>query len=399
MPSPVKIAIFISHPIQHFCPQFAGFSKLPWCSIKVFFASALGLKSYVDPSFGKEISWGNLGLDEFDHVFLNGDQVLRSTTSIDAVTVSSELDLYQPDVIITYGYFHKFCIRARNWAAAKNIPVALISDSENRRSRSLVKKLGKKVVLSSKFKKIQYFLSVGDANEEYYAGYGVDLNKIIRQPFPIDIVNYEKAFQNKELLARQKRKELGISEEAVVCSVVGKIKSFKRQQDIVRALQLLQAKTQVVLLVVGTGPDEEVVRNLSASLKNHQVIFTGFVYPEQLPEYYAVTDVYIHPSEMDAHSLAISEAVYMGCPVLLSDKCGSYGPTDDVQPGANGFVFPVGNTAALANLLSVLIQHPELRNEFSAKSRNIGVENQKLAHGGALRMLVNRVLFQKEMNR
>lgn len=392
----IKVAIFISHPIQHFCPQFAGFSQLPWCKVKVFFASALGYKSYVDPSFGKEISWGNLGLEKFDHTFLNGEQVLKSTSSLDASTVKDELDAYKPDVIIIYGYFHSFCIRAKKWAAENNIPVALISDSENRRKRSSLVKLVKKVVLSIKFKKIQYFLSVGDANEEYYATYGVDLNKIIRQPFPIDIALYEKAFNDKENLARQKRSELNIAEDAFVCSVVGKIKSFKRQQDIVQALKQINVQKQVVLLVVGTGPDEEVVKNLATSLTYHKVIFTGFVYPEQLPEYYAVTDVYIHPSERDAHSLAISEAVYMGCPVLLSDKCGSFGPTDDVQPGTNGFVFPMGNAMALAKLLAVFINNDELRQEFSVKSRSIAIVNQQLAHGGALHTLVNRVLFQKE---
>jgi glycosyltransferase involved in cell wall biosynthesis len=58
-----------------------------------------------------------------------------------------------------------------------------------------------------------------------------------------------------------------------------------------------------------------------------------------LPAYYAVSDVYIHPPSIEPHSIAMSEAIYVGCPVVLSDRCGSFGPTDDVREGINGFVY------------------------------------------------------------
>ena len=65
-----KIGIVVSHPIQHFCPQYVSFAENRNIHLKVFFGSALGHKKYTDKNFKQEIAWGNLHLDKFDHVFL-----------------------------------------------------------------------------------------------------------------------------------------------------------------------------------------------------------------------------------------------------------------------------------------------------------------------------------------
>ena len=44
----LKIAIVVSHPIQHFCPQYVSFAKNKDIELKVFFGSALGHKKYTD---------------------------------------------------------------------------------------------------------------------------------------------------------------------------------------------------------------------------------------------------------------------------------------------------------------------------------------------------------------
>jgi len=70
----------------------------------------------------------------------------------------------------------------------------------------------------------------------------------------------------------------------------------------------------------------------------------------------------------------------------LSDRCGSYGPSDDVEPGANGFVFPVGDVESLAGMLSRLAQSPSLRQRFSKRSLAYALDAQHQAHGEFLRI-------------
>ena len=82
--------------------------------------------------------------------------------------------------------------------------------------------------------------------------------------------------------------------------------------------------------------------------------------------------------------VAISEAVYMGCPVVLSDRCGSYGPTDDVQVGRNGSVFPCGNVRALAAAIATIAADATLARDMADASREHGTQSQRRAHGTGL---------------
>src|SRR5918992_3670269 len=125
----MKIAIVVSHPIQHFCPQYASFANHPVVKIKVFFGSALGFKPYVDPLFKQEISWSNLGLENFDHVFLNQGKVLPSDSDLDAPELDSELDKFDPSLVITYGYWQPLQRRAKQWALRNNRKLAFVSDT------------------------------------------------------------------------------------------------------------------------------------------------------------------------------------------------------------------------------------------------------------------------------
>ena len=117
---------------------------------------------------------------------------------------------------------------------------------------------------------------------------------------------------------------------------------------------------------------------------NIRIEFAGFVDPVQLPKYYAASDIYIHPSKVDPHPLAISEAIYMGCPVIVSDRCGSYGINDDVQEGQNGLVYKWGNIVQLKNSIMKLATDNQLRNDFGNYSHEIAVESQLKSHGFGL---------------
>jgi len=85
------IAIVVTHPIQHFCPQYVSYSTNNNYFIKVFFASKAGSDMYYDPKFGKEIKWGNLCLENFNHEFLNGGQTLPITSQLDAPELEHKL--------------------------------------------------------------------------------------------------------------------------------------------------------------------------------------------------------------------------------------------------------------------------------------------------------------------
>src|SRR5580698_6191531 len=87
----LRMAIVVSHPIQHFCPQYVSLSGQDNIHVKVFFGSSLGYKSYVDKNFEKEITWNNLELEKIDHTFLNGNAVVPVNSHLDAPILDSML--------------------------------------------------------------------------------------------------------------------------------------------------------------------------------------------------------------------------------------------------------------------------------------------------------------------
>ena len=117
----MKIAVIVSHPIQHFCPQYASWSNIDGVNLKVFFGSNLGAVKYFDTNFKKEISWDNLYLTEFEHEFLNGNKTIQPTSKLDSENLNQKLDEYKPDLIIVYGYYHKLSRRAKKWAIMTDI--------------------------------------------------------------------------------------------------------------------------------------------------------------------------------------------------------------------------------------------------------------------------------------
>lgn len=388
----LRIAIIVSHPIQHFCPQYVSFAKINYINCKIFFASALGYKKYFDPSFGKEISWGNLHLDKFDHHFLNGDAILPSDHNLDAITLESDLNTYAPDIIIIYGYFQKLQRRARKWAINNGVKIGYISDSEHKHDLSFIKEKVKGFFIRKYFSKIDLFLSVGDANEEYYKLYGVKSEKIIRMHFPIDIYQYQVSYINREVLRQKIRKEYNIKEKEIVISVAGKLVSWKSQEKIIAAMELLEkSHIYMTLFIIGSGKELPVLIEKSKNLKNSKVYFPGFVTIENLPAYYAASDMYVHPALIEPHSIAISEAIYMQCPVIISDKCGSYGLNDDVQDGKNGFVYNYDNINNLAEKIMQLVNNENLRKSFGEYSHTISLKFQETAHKLVIEKIYNRL--------
>ncbi len=379
-----RIAVVVSHPIQHFCPQYRSWSQSAYWQIKVFFASTVGLQAHYDNDFGRSVRWTGLDLD-FPHVFLNGQAAIPPSHALDARELDAELTKYEPNVVVVYGYSQKLARRALRWGAKHRRRVLMVTDSEHRAQRVFFKRALKRLMLPSILRKVDGFLTVGDANESYYESFGVDATRMFRTFFPIDLMCYRQAYQVREILRKKVRNQYEIPDDHVVMTVVGKFIEKKRQIDLIHALRLLRpSHPKTTVLLVGSGPAEMELRSNVQASGAKDIIFSGFVQPVDLPGYYAATDIYVHPSDRDAHSLAISEAIYMGCPVVISHRCGSYGPTDDVRLGHNGLVYKCGDIKDLVYQLHRLMQDYKMRIDFGEASHAFAVTHQELAHSGGL---------------
>jgi glycosyltransferase involved in cell wall biosynthesis len=376
-----RIAIVVSHPIQHFCPQYESWATIPSLEIRVFFASKHGIKEYADPNFGLTIRWESITLN-FPHEFLPGADDRALSNSIDSEELAGRLEAFSPNVTLIYGYAQRVQRRALSWAHLRGVPIFMMGDSERRSRRSPLVRLGKTLVLPRLFRRISRFLTVGDANEDYYRHYGVPDDRLIRTCFPIDRKHYDANLHHRQEMRTEVRTKLNIPPHHRVCLMVGKLVSWKRQTDLLTlSNDLGEVRQDHTVLLVGSGKDEELLRKQAARHGPGGVIFAGFVSPSDLPKFYFAADAYVHCSEVEPHSLAISEAIYCGLPVIASDRCGSYGPCDDVRVGMNGFIYACGNTAQLASLALRLFEDRERYRAMSAHSSRIAQHSQALSHG------------------
>lgn len=362
------MVVAATHPIQHFCPQYASLSAVPGVDLTVVFHSLRGVESYHDEGFGAEVTWGAHLLDGYDSVHLAGSSLGR------------ELARLSPDWLVIYGYASPMARHAWWWAMRNpKTKVAYVADSEfrHRAPTSLASRV-KRVGLRLLFRRVTTFLTVGTANEDYYRVHGVPEEKLVRMNFPIDpSLNFDPR------RAAELREELGIAPDAMVILNVGKFEARKRQQVLIEATADLPG---IHLLLAGTGAELDACREAAAG--RHDVTFLGFVAPEDLAPCYALADVYVHPSTYDPHPLAVSEAAAAGCVCVVSDKTGSWGQLDDVVPGRTGVVVPSNDVKAWTQALSDLADDRPRAAAMGEAARKDSAVHQDRAHGGFIGDLV-----------
>lgn len=129
------------------------------------------------------------------------------------------------------------------------------------------------------------------------------------------------------------------------------------------------------LWIVGTGPEESVLRELSKINLEGKVRWLGQLPLPEVPALMAQADCLVLPSAHDGWGAVASEALMVGTPVICSDACGVAGV---VRKAGHGGVFPVSNLNDLRALLAEQLAHgpvqAELRIEISNWARCLGAD-------------------------
>lgn len=117
------------------------------------------------------------------------------------------------------------------------------------------------------------------------------------------------------------------------------------------------------LRIVGEGPCRGELEAAARPL-GERCRFAGAA--TNVVDWYRQMDLFVLPTVSEALSNSILEAMACGC-VPVATAVG--GNPELVRDGDNGFLFPVGDAAALTARLRTLIEDPELRQRMARRSR------------------------------
>ncbi|UZD23047.1 glycosyltransferase family 4 protein [Algoriphagus halophytocola] len=127
-------------------------------------------------------------------------------------------------------------------------------------------------------------------------------------------------------------------------------------------------KSSLKLLIYGEGRDEGRLRKLVTSLGlDESVVFCGKLLPADVISETAHLDIVVVPSRFEAFGLYAAEAMYMKKPVIASD---AFGLAEVITHGKTGLLFPIGDTATLADQIKLLLCNPRLRVSLAEEGRN-----------------------------
>lgn len=162
------------------------------------------------------------------------------------------------------------------------------------------------------------------------------------------------------------RRVLGLTDEHFVIGMCALLRPEKNHVQLVEALARLRARgIPARALLIGDGPMRAAIEARARALGLADKVLIAGMQQDVRPLLAACDAVALCSTAVETFSLAALEAMALGRPVVLSDIGGA---AEMVRPGAEGFLFPAGDTAALVERLAALADQ-NLRCPMGAAAR------------------------------
>jgi glycosyltransferase involved in cell wall biosynthesis len=386
-----KLGVFFSHPTQHHSAMFQYLAKNEDIDLHVFYYDPGSLGGMFDPGYETNTAWDVDVTQGTRHRVLKNLLRGREVHPFRQINpgVVWQVLLNDFDAIFLSGY-----ASPSNWlvllaARLKAAEIWYQSDTNILDMRRKKSSRAKNFLRRIFFRRVNKFLISGDNNKSAYEHFGIDEERMVWCPIPVDMQRYERAREDPQLTTKLNalRERYEIPKHAAVVAFCGKLIPRKRPQDLIKALRLLK-RNDVYVLLIGSG---EMRAELERELQpTDQIVITGFVNQSEIPYHMLLADIGVVSSEWDPHPLVTTEFAMCGLPIIVSDYCGVWGDHDILQPDKNGFVYPCGDVAALASMMSALLSNERLKAEMGATSLELARDQSAQHAAGVLAQLIRR---------
>ncbi len=188
----------------------------------------------------------------------------------------------------------------------------------------------------------------------------------------VDLKEFNPVFYNKEEI----KKSLGLDDRKIV-GIVSNLNKRKRVECFIQIAALIKQKRDGVLFMVVGTEFSEGAKGRMGELKNNSlmaglgdsIIFAGF--RENIPEFLACFDVFVHVTLKEACSRAILEAMAMARPVVAVNDGGN---PELIEDGVSGILIDPYDINGYVSAIERLLDNEEERKRIGNNAR-IRAEN------------------------
>jgi glycosyltransferase involved in cell wall biosynthesis len=372
----MRLAYFVTHPIQYQAPMLRRIASEPDIHLKVFFASDLSTRTFFDPAFKRSVQWDVPLLKEYEFEFLPaiGTTERISFWQLMNYGLASRLKAGRFDALWVHGY-----MRWHHWVAmvaAKRLGMnVLVRDEATLLSsmRGALKQNLKTGFFACLRRIADRFLAIGSFNASYYRQYDVPDARIFMMPYAVDNAFFQARAAEFASQRQVLRASLGLERGRPIILYAGKLSARKRAVDLLEAYIHLSpdgcSEPHPYLLYIGEGEMKAELETRATATRWNSIRFIGFKNQSEIPAFYDLCDVFVMPSTIEPWGLVVNEAMNAGKPIIASDRAGCV--PDLVRDGENGVIFKAGNTADLARALRDILADPQRCSEMGRRSLEI----------------------------
>jgi len=164
------------------------------------------------------------------------------------------------------------------------------------------------------------------------------------------------------------RRELGLSDDAIVVGKIARLFELKGHEYLVNAAPAIIAKNpNVRFLLVGDGSLRgDIERRIDGLGLRHAFLFTGLVPPELIPRYISAMDMLVHTSLREGLARTLPQALISGKPIISYDVDGA---REVCLTNETGILLPPKSVGSLSDAVSRLAGNVDLRTTWGRAGR------------------------------
>lgn len=283
--------------------------------------------------------------------------------------VISWLEQNRIDAVFTVGYTHPGHPALFRWCRRRGIPNFLYGDSNihGDRARGIRRWVKRRYMrwVAARVTAVLPHSIYGKQYYESYAGADMPMFYVPQEPEYARIFN----LTAEQRLAAQRK--FGLRDDRRYLLYSGRLAAVKRIDTLIDAFARIAVDNpEWDLLIVGTGPLEQQLRDRVPTSLRDRVVWTGFVNDSNdIAAINACASVFVLPSSYEPWALVIPEAAAAGLPIVASRVVGATGEL--VRDGVNGKLFTPGDVDQLTAALREVVASDDRLESYSQESLNV----------------------------